>query len=199
MLAFGVAKNSGIAFTQFNYDMNVTHLVVVKYTFIPDTANRVSIWINPDLTANETDPDRSTQTGVDADEISEIVISQLYGSTWPPKAMIDGLRVSKTWKDATVDIADAPITKTSDFELYQNYPNPFNSNTKIKYQLSKASYVELSVFNILGQRISRLVSAKQSIGKYELAWKADNQPGGVYFICLQAGEYRAVKRMVYIK
>lgn len=199
MLAFGVNKNSGIAFTQFNYDMSVTHLVVVKYTFIPDTADRVSIWMNPDLSGDETDPDRSTQTGVDADEISEIVISQLYGSTWPPKARIDGIRVSKTWKDATVSIEDGPNSQPAHFVLNQNYPNPFNNTTIIKYHLSQTSQIDLSIFNILGQKISSIASADQNPGSYQVAWNAENYPGGIYFIRLQAGEYRAVKRMVYLK
>lgn len=61
------------------------------------------------------------------------------------------------------------------FKLYQNYPNPFNNSTIISYQLPKTSQVNLTIYNILGQRIVTLVSERQKPGNYTVEWDA-SQP-----------------------
>ena len=72
-------------------------------------------------------------------------------------------------------------TRINTFDLLQNYPNPFNPDTKIRYQLSDHSHVNLSIFNSLGQKIITLVSKNQIAGVYEIEWDASDFPSGVYF------------------
>jgi hypothetical protein len=85
------------------------------------------------------------------------------------------------------------------FELYQNYPNPFNPMTMINYQLSINSDVDLSVYNLLGQRIATLVSENQSAGQHSVQWDASGFSSGVYYYILKAGEYRDYNKMVLIR
>ncbi len=66
------------------------------------------------------------------------------------------------------------------YALQQNYPNPFNPTTTITYQLPIANYVELSVYNLLGQKVATLVSEKQAAGYYSVEWDAFNYASGVY-------------------
>ncbi len=74
------------------------------------------------------------------------------------------------------------------FKLYQNYPNPFNPDTKIRFDLVKTSYVNLSLFNILGEKVSTLLNQSFSQGEHEYILKGDNLASGIYFVRLQAGE-----------
>lgn len=69
--------------------------------------------------------------------------------------------------------------------LHQNYPNPFNPKTVISWQLAVGSYVELSIYNILGQRVARLISAEQAAGKHQIEWNAEGFTSGNYFYQLK--------------
>lgn len=73
----------------------------------------------------------------------------------------------------------------SNFELFQNYPNPFNPVTSIEYQLPQISQVDLSIFNILGQKVATLVSEKQLAGSYKVEWDAGGFASGIYFYRLE--------------
>jgi hypothetical protein len=85
------------------------------------------------------------------------------------------------------------------YSLNQNYPNPFNPSTKITYQLPKSTHVELSIFNVLGQKISTLVSQTQSTGKYEVDWDATGFAGGVYLYQIQTNEFSSIRKMILVK
>jgi len=85
------------------------------------------------------------------------------------------------------------------FELYQNYPNPFNPSTLIRYDLPGDNYVQLSVYNILGQKVADLVKRDQSQGAHSVIFDAARLPGGVYFYKLAAGPYLAVRRMSILR
>ena len=67
------------------------------------------------------------------------------------------------------------------FDLSQNYPNPFNPTTVINYQLPAVRQVELSIYNILGQKVSTLVNRKQKAGSYKVEWDASGFASGIYF------------------
>ena len=85
------------------------------------------------------------------------------------------------------------------FELFQNYPNPFNPSTQISYQLPENSFVNLVVYNIIGQKVAELVNQEKTSGKYSVKFDASNLPSGVYIYKLQAGEFSSVKKMLLTK
>ena len=72
------------------------------------------------------------------------------------------------------------------FALHQNYPNPFNPRTTIVYQLPVSADVELSIFSMVGQRMTTLIQERQSAGNYRMEWNAVNLPSGIYFYRLKA-------------
>jgi endoglucanase len=86
-----------------------------------------------------------------------------------------------------------------EFKLHQNYPNPFNPSTKIKYNLKNKSHVELKIFDILGKEVCTLVDKEQVMGEYEINFDASGIPAGVYFIKLNAGSFRDIKKMMLIR
>ena len=85
------------------------------------------------------------------------------------------------------------------FDLAQNYPNPFNPSTTIKFELPKASQVNLTVFDMLGREVSALVSERRNAGVHEVKFDGSNLASGVYFYRLQAGNLVATKRLVLLR
>jgi photosystem II stability/assembly factor-like uncharacterized protein len=86
------------------------------------------------------------------------------------------------------------------FILSQNYPNPFNPKTTISYQLPVISQVELSIYNILGQRIANLVSEKQPAGTYNVEWDASRFASGIYLYQLKTENgFLQTKKLVVLK
>lgn len=85
------------------------------------------------------------------------------------------------------------------FGLSQNYPNPFNPSTKIRFNIASASFVKLSVFNVLGQEVKVLLNDYLSSGFYEADMDASSLPGGTYFYRLNAGEFSETRKMVLLK
>jgi enterochelin esterase-like enzyme len=88
--------------------------------------------------------------------------------------------------------------------LYQNYPNPFNPSTKIKYSVptvgtSLMKFVQLKVYDILGNEVATLVNEEKSAGIYEVGWNPANLPSGVYLYQLKSGSYSATKKLMLIK
>lgn len=97
-----------------------------------------------------------------------------------------------------------PSVVPSEYTLSQNYPNPFNPTTEISFALPSAGDVELSVFNILGQKIRMLVNQSLPAGSHEVTWQgtADNgQPvaSGVYFYRLTSGDVKLSRKMMLLK
>jgi hypothetical protein len=87
----------------------------------------------------------------------------------------------------------------TEYSLSQNYPNPFNSNTKIKYKLPSDSHVHLKVYDLVGREVKDLVNKQQSAGAYEVNFNASNLSSGVYYYKLSAGDYTAMKKMIFLK
>jgi hypothetical protein len=85
-----------------------------------------------------------------------------------------------------------------EYLLEQNYPNPFNPTTMITYQIPKEGMVKINIFNVLGQKIATLVSARQPAGKYQVKWEATGYAGGVYLYQIQTDEYSAIKKMILL-
>jgi len=85
------------------------------------------------------------------------------------------------------------------FSLNQNYPNPFNPKTIINYELPITNYVELNVYNLLGQTVVNLVSEKKSAGYHQVEWNALGFTSGIYIYRIKVGEYQNVKKMVLLR
>ena len=85
------------------------------------------------------------------------------------------------------------------YVLNQNYPNPFNPATIISYVIPEAGFVNLKIFNAIGQEVATLINEEKSAGSYKVNFNASNLPSGVYFYRLAAGNYIETKKMVLLK
>lgn len=108
------------------------------------------------------------------------------------------LRMITGVKQTTTAVNSVDIIP-KDFSLEQNYPNPFNPSTIIKYSLYKPGFVILTVYNLLGEKISTLVNKYQSTGIYEINFNSSGLNSGVYIYQLNANGYMYSKKMAVIK
>ncbi len=91
----------------------------------------------------------------------------------------------------------------ADFRLDQNYPNPFNPSTVIQYQIPKAGYVTLKVYDMLGREVASLVDNYEAAGNYKVTLNAQslklNLTSGVYFYTLRSGAFTQTKKLILMK
>ena len=85
------------------------------------------------------------------------------------------------------------------FELSQNYPNPFNPSTIIKYSIPRYGFVNISVYNIVGEKIANLVNQNMAAGSYEVLFDASRYSSGIYFYSMESENYSSFKKMILIK
>ncbi|MEE9168870.1 MAG: FlgD immunoglobulin-like domain containing protein [bacterium] len=102
------------------------------------------------------------------------------------------------------EILQVDINAPKGFALYQNHPNPFNPETKIHFELPKASNVVLKIYNAIGQEIRTLANSKYEAGLYNIRWDGKDNNGnlassGVYLYKLQAKEFSQVRKMSLIR
>ncbi len=91
--------------------------------------------------------------------------------------------------------------------LHQNQPNPFNPDTRIRYEIPAAdagARVTLSVYNIEGKLVRRLVVQPQGAGIHDVVWRGRNDAGqsvasGVYFYVLRTGRSTLARKLVLLK
>lgn len=94
---------------------------------------------------------------------------------------------------------------TTVYKLEQNYPNPFNPNTAFKFGLPLESKVTLSIYNILGQQVARIVDGLLTAGYHFVNWDASNFSSGVYIYRIEAlptdgsKPFTQVRKMILMK
>jgi hypothetical protein len=109
---------------------------------------------------------------------------------------IDSPMLYYQWINAATDeIALLP----AGYSLSQNYPNPFNAQTIIKYNLPEKAFISLSIYDLLGRKITTLYNGISQPGEFEINWNASACPSGVYFARLEIGEKSQSIKMVLLR
>jgi parallel beta-helix repeat protein len=85
------------------------------------------------------------------------------------------------------------------YALSQNYPNPFNPSTTIEFALPKSEFVNLKIYNILGEQVANLVSEKLTAGNYKYQWNVSGLASGVYFYKLETGKFSQIRKMLLLQ
>lgn len=163
------------------------------------------------------------KNNVPINTIADSVFSETNAFQWELQTSIENdslykIRITSLENPALFDISDnvfqindgiTGINNENEiikaYKLFQNYPNPFNPSTTIRYSILEKSYVKLSIFNSIGQKIHDMVNSVQDMGFHEINWNAEDMSSGIYFLSLRAtsvnGErnFYAVKKMILIK
>jgi len=98
-----------------------------------------------------------------------------------------------------VGVEDKEQLTITEFKLHQNYPNPFNPSTTISYQLPKAGFVTLKIYDVLGNEIKTLVNEMKEPGRYTVQFDASTFASGMYVYRLQVGEFVHARKMIVLK
>jgi hypothetical protein len=111
------------------------------------------------------------------------------------------LYIAKTDPNGLIDEVrdDRWASQPSHVTLSQNYPNPFNPTTTIIYDLANASHVRLSIFNVLGQEVLRIVDEEEHAGLHRAIVDGTRLASGVYIYRLTGGMYPMVKNMILMR
>jgi len=94
---------------------------------------------------------------------------------------------------------DQEFINPKGFYLGKNYPNPFNSGTRIDYTLPQKTKVEITVYDILGRKVDKILNTTQEQGRYSVVFDGHNLSSGHYFYSLKAGDYYNARPMLFIK
>lgn len=153
------------------------------------TYSAQSITAGPDFTVtNSGDATFYSETMVIKPEFFVILGGQLNIITGTPPSAIESTEIQVPDK----------------FAVYQNYPNPFNPETEINFDLPKAGYVTLTIYNTLGQKVRTLLENQFAAGSYTAKWDGKDAHGsyassGIYIYKLQADSFSDVKKMSLIR
>jgi hypothetical protein len=104
------------------------------------------------------------------------------------------------WIEGSAEEENVPTS----FSVSQNYPNPFNPATRFRFDLPRASHVQIEVFNILGQRVKTLVDERRKAGSHVVNWDGKDERGlevssGIYFYRMTADDFSDIKKMLLLK
>jgi hypothetical protein len=96
-------------------------------------------------------------------------------------------------------VEEIPNSLVNTFTLDQNYPNPFNPSTKIRFNLPQAGNVNLSIYNLLGEKVAEVMNQEMTSGTFEVTFDGSNLSSGIYFYKINTNNYTATKKMILMK
>jgi hypothetical protein len=106
--------------------------------------------------------------------------------------------------DVTSAVKDSPAGAPASFALAQNYPNPLqvstpNATTMIEFELAKPTHVTVTLFDISGREVGKLLDREMNAGKWQIPFDGRALPAGAYFYQLKAGDLSATKKMILVR
>ena len=115
------------------------------------------------------------------------------------------LRANVIGKIIVSSAVDAPVLTNSTIPVeLQVYPNPFRSGAEMRFSLNRTEPVTLDVYNLAGQRVTRLLDAALDAGNHQVTWSgrdADGRPvaAGMYFVRMQTPTEKKVKQVLRLR
>jgi len=91
------------------------------------------------------------------------------------------------------------VIKPVHFQLHQNYPNPFDQTTHISFDLHKKCEVTLQVYDVMGRRVSTLVSQNMNEGHYRVQFDGKGLYSGIYHYKIEMGNYSKTRMLLLNK
>jgi len=86
-----------------------------------------------------------------------------------------------------------------DFKLSQNYPNPFNNSTTIYFYIPKSTFVDLTIYDVLGKKMATIINEQLRTGTYNAKYESSDLPSGLFFYRLETPEFIETKKLIIQK
>jgi photosystem II stability/assembly factor-like uncharacterized protein len=192
-------------------DPKMLYLVRASYYQESGSPVGLEVKVNGSVFANLAVPNRSVIKGeawvpseLYSDSVVEITIRKKSG-TLGTLGYLELCQAEPKGKGGPQSSGLADLSLPREFSLDSGYPNPMTSEGRIDYALPKASSVDLTVYNISGQVVRRLVSEpSKAPGRYSVRWDGRNKnghrvPGGVYFYRLNAGNFSETRKFIVVR
>ncbi|MEP0007792.1 MAG: lamin tail domain-containing protein, partial [Balneola sp.] len=131
-------------------------------------------------------------------ELTDASSDNTLAASWMASSRLGG---TPGWANGTVPVSIENEGKDSpdSFVLKQNYPNPFNPSTNISFVLPQSAKVQLTVYNMLGQKVETLVDGNLTSGSHTVRFEASNLSSGIYIYQLRTPTTSLTQRMVLVK
>lgn len=100
---------------------------------------------------------------------------------------------------ADVMSVDEDVCVPAFYELSTPFPNPFNSTVTLKYNLSNPVHTSIQIYVLSGRMIESLVNHQIPAGRHSVSWSAEGYPSGMYLVKMEAGEFRAITKVILTK
>ena len=113
--------------------------------------------------------------------------------------IVDVKSLSNSFFDAVTGVEGANTQSPQSFSLSQNYPNPFNPATVIEYTLGERTNIQLTIYNVLGQKVASLVNEVKDAGSHSAQFNGQHLASGLYFYEMRAGSFVSSKKMLLLK
>ncbi|MBS1492250.1 MAG: T9SS type A sorting domain-containing protein [Bacteroidetes bacterium] len=114
-------------------------------------------------------------------------------------AGVSGTGAGLYYHDYPTSVSNNSLSVTDDYHLYQNYPNPFNPTTKIVYELKRANFISLKIYDALGNELKEIDNGFKNAGKYGINFIGENLSSGLYFARLNVDGNTLTSRLVLVK
>ncbi|MEO0074775.1 MAG: T9SS type A sorting domain-containing protein [candidate division WOR-3 bacterium] len=192
-LAIGLGKRqSDTTFSGYNYTLNTTYLVVIKYEIISgDSNDRLSLFIFSSGVPS-TEPTTPTIGPIipissDPAHIGSVVLRQGTAAN-APRVIIDGIRVATTWAGAVSGIEENSLLKPDSKQIVLSIqPNPFSYSTSINFNINPNEVKRVLIHDVTGKTIKTISQPNSN----SIIWDSRNENGnlvapGIYFVTLES-------------
>ncbi len=132
--------------------------------------------------------------GVVDDFLHENTYVNVHTTTFPAGEVRGNIVIDENGVGESVD---TPLP--AKYDLSASYPNPFNSSARLVAQLPSSGRVELSIFDLAGREVARLVDGELSAGAHEFVWEAGALSAGTYIAKMNAGGVTNTTKLVLVR
>ncbi|RPI70043.1 MAG: T9SS C-terminal target domain-containing protein, partial [Ignavibacteriales bacterium] len=147
------------------------------------------------------------KNGIVTNETSNIYHYRAFQIPAPPRTDSIEVTISNGYFSLSnkwvVHISPATDVKDNEpvltYQLEQNYPNPFNPETQITFSVPSNEFVNLSVYNLIGEKVTELVNENLSPGRYNINFNGDKLTSGIYLARIKAGSFDRIIKMILLK
>ena len=184
------AVDTWYAFNPAEFTVNTVPTAKARLTWVP----------RPECAALRADPNATTaQMVAQCGRSRGLAFSPDGTKAYVTTFAVNGEPAIQVFSPTATNIETVDSSVPTAFTLEQNYPNPFNPQTNIRFTVNETGMARLTVYDIMGREITRLVDRYMAPGTYEASFDGANLPSGTYIYRLELNGQALTSRMTLLK